>query len=175
MLKPYSILDQKAPLSYQEILADIQLVRRTGAREEAFYASRPFTYTYGAGQGARTYHAQPFPSLIRAMAEFIAFEVSPLDLCFINHYPNERQHLGWHADDSPEQDDGAPIVVVSFGAERFLWVREKGTDTVDKILLPENSIFVMEAGMQQTHEHRIPKHDRACGPRLSLTFRRSKQ
>ena len=42
---------------------------------------------------------------------------------------------------------------------------------VEKITLGHGSVLVMHAGMQQTHLHRIPKHSRPCGPRISLTFR----
>lgn len=37
--------------------------------------------------------------------------------------------------------------------------------------LADGSLFVMPAGMQDTHKHRIPRNDRPCGPRISLTFR----
>lgn len=38
------------------------------------------------------------------------------ELCFANGYAGEREHLGWHADDSPEIDDGKAHVV---GLETF--------------------------------------------------------
>jgi hypothetical protein len=37
--------------------------------------------------------------------------------------------------------------------------------------LSNGSLFIMEAGMQSTHKHRIPKSDKICEPRISLTFR----
>lgn len=37
--------------------------------------------------------------------------------------------------------------------------------------LADGSLFVMPAGMQDTHKHRISRSDRPCGPRISLTFR----
>jgi hypothetical protein len=42
---------------------------------------------------------------------------------------------------------------------------------VEKLVLGHGSALVMDAGMQQTHQHRIPKHHAMCGPRISLTFR----
>ncbi len=39
-------------------------------------------------------------------------------------------------------------------------------------IVEPGSLFIMPPGMQHTHEHRIPKGDRAMGGRISLTFRR---
>lgn len=36
------------------------------------------------------------------------------------------------------------------------------------------SCFIMPAGFQDNHVHRIPKHNRPCGARISLTFRKYK-
>jgi len=41
----------------------------------------------------------------------------------------------------------------------------------NRILLERGSLFVMPKGFQDTYFHRIPKHDRPCGWRISLTFR----
>lgn len=51
-------------------------------------------------------------------------------------------------------------------------VNSKGNIPDDqKILLKRGSLFVMPKGFQDTYFHRIPKHDRPCGWRISLTFR----
>ena len=81
-----------------------------------------------------------------------------MDVCFINGYEDHRDHLGWHADDSPEMDDNRPIVTISLGAERFIWFRENtNIDVIDKVLLGNGSACIMMPGMQDTHMHRIPK------------------
>lgn len=43
---------------------------------------------------------------------------------------------------------------------------------IEKRLLTNGSLFVMPAGMQSTHFHRIPKGGRKMQPRISLTFRK---
>lgn len=123
------------------------------------------------------------------------------EACFLNKYEHAREHLGWHADDSDSIDDTRPIAVVSFGAERELWFRKNPTKCyacngsgrydvggsppcgacdgtgrepssgTEKLLLETGSMCLMLPGMQDTHQHRIPKHDRECGTRISLTFR----
>lgn len=170
--KPYALHENFIRMSLDDVLRSTALERRTGARMEAFYSERPFDYTYGRGAGVRTYRSLPFPEGY-VYPHYRARVFGNLDLCFVNYYEDERQHLGWHSDDSPEQDDSAPIVVFSFGAEREIWVREKESDQRDRIVLPHGSAFVMKPGMQQTHEHRIPKCDRPCGSRLSMTWRKS--
>lgn len=122
------------------------------------------------------------------------------EACFLNKYEHAREHLGWHADDSDSIDDSRPIAVISFGAERELWFRPNAleeckqcnglgwyddafctkcntcngtgkTRNVEKLLLENGSLALMLPGMQDTHQHRIPKHHAECGTRISLTFR----
>ncbi len=131
-------------------------------------------YTYGKGQGARTYEAQPYIPmiwLIRALVEHTAS--SRFEVCFLNGYKDGSDHLGWHADDSPEMDDAKPIAIVSLGATREIYFRPQN-DKLDitKLWLEPGSLCLMNPGMQLTHFHRIPKSSvHNCGPRVSLTFR----
>jgi alkylated DNA repair dioxygenase AlkB len=94
----------------------------------------------------------------------------------LNYYKDQFQHLGWHADNSPEQDLEHPIAVTAFGAARYIWVRLRGASgpvpEEDRYLMHPGSLFVMPGGFQNTHLHRIPKHDRPCDGRISLTFRK---
>jgi alkylated DNA repair dioxygenase AlkB len=148
--------------------------QRTSARLEAFWATVDRPYTYGQGRGARTYRPALLPEWMRRQKAWVdRLAGCDMQLCFLNRYDDQHQHLGWHADDSPEQDDSRPIVVQSFGAARELWFRPKGSgpDATEKLLLADGSTLMMLPGMQQTHVHRIPKHDRPCGVRVSLTWR----
>lgn len=142
-------------------------------RREYYSNDNGKPYTYGNPKFARTYEAKPWHkdvSEIRWVLEKLLN--TKLDVCFINGYEDHRDHLGWHADDSPEMDDNRPIVTVSFGAERYIWFRKNSEpENVKKILLENGSACIMLPGMQDTHMHRIPKHDRECGPRISLTYR----
>ena len=96
-----------------------------------------------------------------------AFEV-----CFLNGYEDQKDHLGWHADDSPEMDDARPIGIISLGAEREIWFcPQDDKAAVTRIKLEHGSLCLMLPGMQDTHFHRIPKAGFVCGERISLTFR----
>ncbi|WP_274644931.1 alpha-ketoglutarate-dependent dioxygenase AlkB [Pseudomonas serbica] len=146
--------------------------QRDVPRRECFFSDNGKPYTYGRGLGAKTYYpAAGWDDLIaeikqKAEADFgVKFEA-----CFCNGYNDEHDSLNWHADDSEVIDHKRPILVFSFGAKREIWY--KGMDgIVHKQMLESGSLFVMPAGMQLTHLHRIPKHSASCGPRVSLTFR----
>jgi alkylated DNA repair dioxygenase AlkB len=98
-----------------------------------------------------------------------------LDVCFLNYYADQKKALGWHADDSEPIDQTQPIAVISFGQPREIWWKPndfKGVIPHEwRQLLGDGSLFIMPAGMQDTHKHRIPKGDHEMGPRISLTYR----
>lgn len=73
----------------------------------------------------------------------------------------------------PEIDAARPIAILSLGTPRFIMFREIGQKNAEaeKLLIEPGSLLLMHAGMQQSHEHRIPKHAADCGTRISLTYR----
>jgi len=128
-------------------------------------------YMYGRGLGQREYFPRPCPSSIDAVFESLKIHAS-FDVCFLNRYLNQSDHLGWHADNSPEMDDNRPIAIISLGVEREIWFCPKDDKSSPlKVKLGHGSLCLMEKGMQDTHLHRIPKASMLCGERISLTFR----
>lgn len=164
---------------------------REGApRRECWFNPYGLPYTYGSGEYARTYQAHGFDGAagmsIQSMIELLNHRYgASFDCCFVNGYAHGRQHLGWHADDSPEMAHEHPIAVVSLGAEREIWLRKTvpptpsaeplapGVGDVYRMPLAHGSLLLMHAGMQREWQHRIPKSPVTdCGPRISLTFRK---
>lgn len=163
----------------------------TVPRLEYYTNTRNVPYTYGKGEFARTYAPQPTHEAIEEVRSVLQAHVdAKFEVCFLNRYLNQSDHLGWHADDSPEMDDARPIAIVSFGVEREIWFRplprpksttyvfdgagelaEVVPPAVEKLTLGHGSLCVMAPGMQDTHQHRIPKSSRQCSERISLTFR----
>jgi alkylated DNA repair dioxygenase AlkB len=124
-----------------------------------------------------------------------------MDVCFLNGYEDQSDQIGWHSDDSEEMDDDRAIAIVSLYPdkkfEREIWFRpsvchvckakigekhdsicsvmprefEPHPADVEKVKLENGSLAIMEPGMQDTHQHRIPKASFMCGERISLTFR----
>lgn len=162
-----------AASAFGALSTELSWVRRgTTPRYEYYINAVNVPYTYGKGEFARTYEPQAMHTVVKNIQDAIEDLVkTKFEVCFLNRYINQSDHLGWHADDSPEMDDDRPIAIVSLGVEREIWFRDNETRTVTKKLLENGSLCLMHAGMQDTHEHRIPKAGRICGERISLTFR----
>lgn len=148
--------------------------RADAPRRECWMNDFDAPYTYGRGAGERTYLARPWDPIVDDLRHAINRRMDErLNCCFANGYKDETEHLSWHSDDSPEIDPARPIAVVSFGAEREICFRpigQKGPAT-GRLLLQHGSLLLMLAGMQQTHQHSIPKPGRPMGRRVSLTYR----
>lgn len=145
-----------------------------GPRLEYYINDHNVPYTYGRGAGERTYSPQPMHPAVAAMrAQLEALTDTVFDVCFLNGYRDGKDALGWHADDSPEMDDECPIGIISLGAKREIYFRENAQpDSLTKVWLESGSLCLMLPGMQDTHQHKIPKSSVVnCGPRVSLTFR----
>lgn len=185
------------------LIAEVPWLRVAETRSECMMAHGPVEYTYGKGRGVRTYSSTPFAAGVReCMADlnevFAKTGWGPVNVCFLNRYDHEREHLGWHADDHRGTDHSRPIAVVSFGQVREIWYRWScphclgagrlasmhgdGESVacptcggvkpeVRRQALGDGSLFVMPPGFQATHQHRIPKGDRKMTTRVSLTFR----
>ncbi len=155
-------------------------------------------YVYGRGAGRRTYEVQEWhPAILEIRKALEEYTKAIFEVCFLNRYVTNRDHLGWHSDNSPEMDDSRPIVTISFGAPREIWFREmpdpklRGqtneavmldqsmdpgkpphlVPSIEKLVLEHGSMCIMQPGMQDTHQHRIPKASYDCGERISQTWR----
>lgn len=148
----------------------------TEARKEYFMSDVPRSYAYKTYDGTRDYRSSPFVERVERLRLYLNGPGLNYNVCFLNRYDTQHNQLGWHADDSPEMDHEHPIAVVSLGAEREIWWKEKAfkgeVPPENRRRLAHGSLFVMPPGFQLTHLHRIPKADRAVGTRISLTFRR---
>lgn len=152
---------------------------REAPRQEYYCNDFPEPYRYGKGKGVREYLPRPYTDTIRAIRRDIERKTGTVfEVCFLNRYMNQKDQLGWHADNSPEMDDARPIAIVSFGVEREIWFRPTPVPEMlaprpvpEVLKLGHGSLCLMSAGMQDTWQHRIPKASFECGERISLTFR----
>lgn len=182
---PNMFSKEEADILFHSLKDKLAWVRRDGAPRSEYYCNDTnVPYTYGHKDYARTYNVQPYSDDILLIREGIEnfsdilFKVPKLkeiryDVCFLNRYHDQSDQLGWHSDNSPEMDDNRPIVIVSFGAEReicFKQIYAPNSDQV-KLKLGHGSMCIMHPGMQDTHQHRIPKAGFQCGERISLTYR----
>lgn len=163
-------------LTYNNLFEHTPWVNQEAPRNECFMSDKTRIYSYGKGF-VRTYASVPFSNIVHQIMSDINKEYSTnYNVCFLNYYQDQFQHLGWHADDSPEMNPDHPIAVVSFGAERYIWCKEKDHtgSYQQQYLLKSGSLFIMPAGYQKNHVHRIPKHYCPCDGRISLTYRNFK-
>jgi alkylated DNA repair dioxygenase AlkB len=185
-------------LAFTKLRDELDWERRDDAPRCEYYSyDTPLPYVYGKGAGRRTYEVRPYHAVvIQIRAALEAHTGHVFDVCFLNRYLNQSDHLGWHSDDSPEMDDARPVVSVSLGVEREIWFRRTPTPdlrgansdvvvydqahvetglilvpSIEKLLLGHGSAAIMAPGMQDEWQHRIPKSSRQCVERISLTFR----
>lgn len=157
-----------------EELKSLDWEHRDAPRQEYYCNDFPEPYVYGRDRGRRLYEPRPYTSAITTIRQALeAHTNEKFEVCFLNRYLNQSDHLGWHADDSPEMDDARPIGVVSLGVEREIWFRSNNDRVSEptKLKLGHGSLCLMHAGMQDLWQHRIPKASFQCGERISLTFR----
>jgi alkylated DNA repair dioxygenase AlkB len=160
--------------AFFELCRSLDWERREDVPRSEYYANdHAEPYAYGRGKGRRVYHPKPWhPLMLEIRSRLEQLTTATLDVCFANLYLDSSDQLGWHADDSPEMDDTRPIVTVSLGAQReimFRKISDRGRSVSYK--LGNGSCCIMQPGMQNEWEHRIPKATFECGPRISLTYR----
>jgi len=172
---PIQVITDAIDASFDELWHTMEWERRTDApRYECWMNDFERSYTYGRGNGVRTYHSRPWHPKVREIRDTLNDKIGVyFEACFVNGYKDHRDHLGWHSDDSDNIDHTKPIAIISFGAVREIWFRpvgHKGGYT-DKVVMTPGSVVLMGPMMQMSWEHRIPKHSAETGGRISLTFR----
>lgn len=158
-------------------LTDLEWLSVTEARKEYLMADEVgISYTYGKTNFARTYVSKAYSEQVKNIQDQLNFDFGyKFNACFLNRYDDQHNQLSWHADDSPEMNMNHDICVISFGAKREIWWKQKDFKGIipneNKQLLEPCSLFTMPSGFQKDNLHRIPRCDRQCGTRISLTFR----
>lgn len=93
----------------------------------------------------------------------------------VNLYENGNNYIGWHSDDEKDLDPSAPIVSVSFGAQRKFRLRRKDNHKLQyEIPLSNRDILIMRGKFQQLYQHMVPKEPKCKDARINITFRRVK-
>ncbi|MCA3268420.1 MAG: alpha-ketoglutarate-dependent dioxygenase AlkB [Azospirillum sp.] len=170
-----------ASAEFDALWRSLPLEKREDApRFEAWFDDEGRAYGYGRGAGYRVYESRPKTEFVASLKAAVERRFGcKFEGCFVNGYRDGRDHLGWHADDSPEMDDDRPIAIVSFGGARMLEFRPKSKDADGKAVkidamtqtTSSGSLIAMPPGFQDRFEHRIAKSGFVVPPRLSFTFR----
>mgnify|MGYP003646776635 CR=1 FL=1 len=137
-------------------------------RKVAWYAEKPFEYTYSN----TTKTAIPFtPELLSLKGLIEKKSGETFNSCLLNLYHNGSEGMAWHSDAEKDLKKNGAIASVSFGAERkFAFKHKVSKETVTQVL--ENGSLLIMKGTTQTHWlHRLPPTKLVSKPRVNLTFR----
>jgi len=139
-------------------------------RLTAWYGEENIAYSYSG----LNLNALPFTPLLEKLRTKIEenFQTN-LNSVLLNLYRNEKDSMGWHADDEKELGSSPIIASLSFGSTRKFILKHK----LDKALklainLTPGSLILMKGTMQHHWLHAIPKTTIKCDSRINLTYRK---
>jgi alkylated DNA repair dioxygenase AlkB len=89
-----------------------------------------------------------------------------------NLYRDERDSMGYHADNEKELGLNPAIASVSLGSARLFRLRHKKRRENLDIVLEHGDLLIMAGALQHHWVHALPKTRQTKGPRINLTFRR---
>ena len=137
-------------------------------RKVAWYADKPFKYTYSNN----TRLALPWIEELLELKEIVEKRTSEtFNSCLLNLYHDGSEGMAWHSDAEKELKKNGAIGSLSFGEERKFTFKHKKSKDMVSLTLHHGSLLVM-SGATQTHWlHRLPQTKTVNKPRINLTFR----
>lgn len=137
-------------------------------REVAWYADRPYEYTYSnATKRGLAWTAELLE--LKAIVEEKTGEY--FNSCLLNLYHDGSEGMAWHSDGEKDLKKNGAIASLSLGAERKFAFRHKLTKETVSLILPHGSLLVMKDTTQTYWHHRLPPTKKIKRPRVNLTFR----
>ncbi|WP_293299425.1 alpha-ketoglutarate-dependent dioxygenase AlkB [Pedobacter sp. UBA4863] len=137
-------------------------------RKVAWYAEKPFKYTYSN----ITKTALPWTKELLALkqkAEALSGET--FNSCLLNLYHNGDEGMAWHSDAEKDLKKNGAIASLSFGAVRKFAFKHKVAKTTVSLLLAHGSLLIMKDTTQTHWLHHLPPTKLVAKPRINLTFR----
>ncbi len=137
-------------------------------RKVAWYAEKPFEYTYSK----TTKLALPWTKELLELKNLVEKTTNETyNSCLLNLYHDGSEGMAWHSDGEKDLKKNGAISSLSFGAERKFSFKHKENKQTISIVLEKGSLLVMK-GETQTHWlHRLPPTKKVKTPRINLTFR----
>ena len=163
----FQTLEQQ--LNWQEEYLTLFGKTQLSPRLVAWYGDDNANYSYSG----RQLIAQPWHPLLNTLKQHIETDTQhTFNSVLANYYRHGKDSVGWHADDEPELGKQPSIASLSLGATRTFKIRNNSTKETLKLDLPSGSLLMMTGEFQQHWQHCISKTQRACRPRINLTFRK---
>ena len=139
-------------------------------RLTALYAINTLPYKYS---GINMYPLPMSPLLSQIQERINKVCNSKFTSVLLNQYRDGKDSNGWHSDNEKELGKHPIIASLSFGAERFFYLKHRKQKELRlKILLKSGSLLIMEGETQSNWLHQIAKTRRPVGKRINLTFRK---
>ncbi len=137
-------------------------------RKVAWYADKPFEYTYSN----TTKRALPWTADLIALRERVEkCTGETYNSCLLNLYHSGAEGMAWHSDGEKDLKRDGAIGSLSLGVDRKFSFKHKATKQTVSLVLEAGSLLVMK-GTTQTHWlHRLPPTRRVKSARINLTFR----
>jgi hypothetical protein len=122
-------------------------------------------------------HGCRFPSMLEQLSKlaeaFIEEQYQKkvcFDTAFLNLYPSNEIHIPWHRDTTHKDSFIASLTLQEYSSEaRSFQIRDKLQ--IWSVNLEHASLFIMEPGMQEIYQHRVPPLETLQKARLNITFR----
>lgn len=150
---------------FARLMAEVRWEHSMAARRTASFGV-PYDYAQ------MRYPEKPMhPALVPVQEALEARLSIRFNNCLLNHYPDERSKMGFHADDTSQLVPNTGVAIVSVGAERKLTFRDQAQVRRHAYALPPGSLVYMEPQVQTEWVHAIKRQRRPAGPRISLTWR----
>ena len=138
------------------------------ARKMQWYAATEVEYEYSkVKRTARIFTEE----LIRLKSIVEEKTGATFNSCLLNLYHDGDEGMGWHSDGESSLVHNAPIIALSFGAERKMLFKNKASKENVSVFLENGSLLLMGKDSQTNWLHSIPKTKKVSKPRISLTFR----
>ncbi len=141
-------------------------------RKVAWYADRPFDYTYSGS----TKRALPWHALLLQIRERVQLLTGEsFNSCLANLYHDGEDGMAYHSDAEAMLKPFGVIASLSFGAQRrFLFKHKRNRQRVT-VELEHGSLLCMQGACQRNWLHRLPPMARINEPRVNLTFRQMRE
>jgi alkylated DNA repair dioxygenase AlkB len=118
--------------------------------------------------------ALPVPPELVALHRWVRGGIDDrLNGILLNWYDAEHEHyIGKHRDSTVNMVEGAPIVTVSFGAERAFRLRPwRAEGRLSDFPARDGKVFVMPYETNRAFTHEVPHSAKSVGRRISVTLR----
>lgn len=140
----------------------------TTKRKVAWYAEKPFEYTYSK----TTKHALPWTKELLELKALVEQKTGEqFNSCLLNLYHDGSEGMAWHSDGEKDLEKNGTIGSLSFGAERKFSFKHKQSKESVSLVLEHGSLLVMQGTTQTYWQHRLPPTKTVTTPRINLTFR----